>query len=80
MRCGFVEEGRRCPDPPVYRVEIAGCQVCCLRYGWLFCVGHAACVTHAAEIRAELYAWADDPDLSGGDLSPARVHDLTGAS
>ena len=76
-RCVFVEcsgsgGSVRCPDEPVYRVWIEGCQQCATRFALpMECVGHWACVRHGAEVRGgELDSMTGDP------LAVARIRSL----
>ena len=76
-RCVFVENPAaggsvRCPDEPVYRVWIEGCQQCATWYSTpMECVGHWACVRHGAEVRS-----GELDNTSGDPLAVARIRSL----
>ena len=76
MRCNVKVEGERCYEDAAYLVWFSDCDVCMVLHGFLGCFGHRCCVTHAAELRSEIYKFSD-PDVPGSDASPIR---LTGVS
>jgi hypothetical protein len=69
-RCHFVDSGEKCQKPRAYELWAQEC-ACCYQNGFVMCVGHPACVEHAAMIRAEKYRWT--ADLGEGDVYAAVV-------
>jgi hypothetical protein len=63
--CNVRIDNVRCFDPPIYQFWMEHCEPCQDDHGWLFCMGHRACMQHGAEMRASAYRftrteWAAD--------------------
>lgn len=71
-RCRIIVDGEPCQNEGAYEVWFEYCAGCMEERGWLFCVGHPACVEHAAESRLNRY----ESPFTSEDVFPMRVASL----
>lgn len=77
-RCSVRENDQRCTEIGIYLTWLDDCIDCQETLGVLFCVGHYACVPHAADLRAGNAGTKVRGD--GSDFVVTRMTGLTEAA